>query len=426
MFRAITVVLMLGLLASSITSALAASSIDPRDPTSTSTRISESTVTSISRTDTVLSHSFEPEPGRDISDVYPRIDDVPWDPEYVFPPDDRWQVSPAVSYVAFIFAEFLSFGVGLPCTATFIGPRVLVTAAHCIFDPELGGWPDEIRVIPGADGPSTPYGVHLVSTAHIPNGRAANPTNLNVVDDYGVITLPNSDIGDATGWRSLGLLTDESLAANNLNAITYGYPRDKPDTTQWAAQVPALDDFNAEIFTSQLDQYQGQSGSSIFRESDQAIFGIVSIQVPINGSYVNLSRRINQDVIDFVSEACTEASCTFSYFIEDLPQPPPPPPQPPHGSPDSNFLRTWERTDKPVKEGIISRTWMWGDGPNTSMVVEQYAEAPGGFRTVQYYDKSRMEDNSWRSNTPPPLGCHQRVACRRTDDWQDANRRQSI
>ena len=55
------------------------------------------------------------------------------------------------------------------------------------------------------------------------------------------------------------------------------------------------------------------------------------------------------------------------------------------------FQRTWERTDKPVAEGILSRTWMWGPEANYPVMEEDYDQAPGGQRQVQYFDKSRME-----------------------------------
>jgi hypothetical protein len=53
--------------------------------------------------------------------------------------------------------------------------------------------------------------------------------------------------------------------------------------------------------------------------------------------------------------------------------------------------KTWARTDKPVLDGDISRTWMWGPAPFSCSMTEDYTEAPGGKRLVQYFDKSRME-----------------------------------
>ena len=55
------------------------------------------------------------------------------------------------------------------------------------------------------------------------------------------------------------------------------------------------------------------------------------------------------------------------------------------------FQRTWQRTDKPVLDGAATRTWMWGPEAFTEVTQEPYAEAPGGSREVQYYDKARME-----------------------------------
>jgi hypothetical protein len=73
---------------------------------------------------------------------------------------------------------------------------------------------------------------------------------------------------------------------------------------------------------------------------------------------------------------------------------------PPDGFITPEFVRTWERTDKPVYEGLTSRTWMWG--PDTfNAKLEEYVQAPEGRREVQYFDKSRMEDNTWRTTEEP-------------------------
>ena len=55
------------------------------------------------------------------------------------------------------------------------------------------------------------------------------------------------------------------------------------------------------------------------------------------------------------------------------------------------FQRTWQRTDEPVADARVSRTWMWGPEAFTGGLLEDYDQAPGGQRLVQYYDKSRME-----------------------------------
>jgi hypothetical protein len=52
---------------------------------------------------------------------------------------------------------------------------------------------------------------------------------------------------------------------------------------------------------------------------------------------------------------------------------------------------TWSRVDRPVASGQTARTWLWGPQDTAFQRREPYAEAPGGTRTVVYFDKSRME-----------------------------------
>lgn len=58
---------------------------------------------------------------------------------------------------------------------------------------------------------------------------------------------------------------------------------------------------------------------------------------------------------------------------------------------NDDFLRTWERTDRPVAAEAAVRTWIWGPEGFTGGVLEDYVEGPDGKRLVQYFDKSRME-----------------------------------
>lgn len=70
-------------------------------------------------------------------------------------------------------------------------------------------------------------------------------------------------------------------------------------------------------------------------------------------------------------------------------------------SPFGPFNRTWGRTDRPVADGAVSRTWMWGPEPITDLMGEEYAERSPVLRGVQYFDKSRMENNSWHKVEAP-------------------------
>jgi subtilisin family serine protease len=52
--------------------------------------------------------------------------------------------------------------------------------------------------------------------------------------------------------------------------------------------------------------------------------------------------------------------------------------------------RSWVTVDGPVAAGLVSRTWLWGEGPIEG-VYEKYDETQHGTRLVYYFDKSRME-----------------------------------
>ncbi len=70
------------------------------------------------------------------------------------------------------------------------------------------------------------------------------------------------------------------------------------------------------------------------------------------------------------------------------------------------FEENWTRADGPVSSGDVARSWLWGPTPGI-IVRELFAQAQDGVRTVQYFDKARMElnentvdgDLQWRVTT---------------------------
>jgi hypothetical protein len=57
------------------------------------------------------------------------------------------------------------------------------------------------------------------------------------------------------------------------------------------------------------------------------------------------------------------------------------------------FNRVWTRQDWLVSQGLVDRSWTWGPAPITDTLRETYVEGVDALRTVQYFDKSRMEIN---------------------------------
>jgi hypothetical protein len=75
---------------------------------------------------------------------------------------------------------------------------------------------------------------------------------------------------------------------------------------------------------------------------------------------------------------------------------------PAQSTPEEAFHRTWQRSDGPVANGMVARTWLWGPTPLTSDRTEPFDESPGGYRVVRYYDKSRMEISDSSSDVDSP------------------------
>jgi hypothetical protein len=67
--------------------------------------------------------------------------------------------------------------------------------------------------------------------------------------------------------------------------------------------------------------------------------------------------------------------------------------------PANAFHQVWERYDRAVAEQRAGRSWTWGPGPITDLLREDFSPSPqpplpDGKRTVQYFDKGRMEINT--------------------------------
>jgi hypothetical protein len=58
---------------------------------------------------------------------------------------------------------------------------------------------------------------------------------------------------------------------------------------------------------------------------------------------------------------------------------------------DKAFEQVWQSTDAEVAGGKSNRSWLWGVKPFTNTRQEVYEQTNGGYRVVQYFDKSRME-----------------------------------
>lgn len=176
-------------------------------------------------------------------------------------------------------------------TGFLVGPRTVITAGHCVFMHDQGGWARSIEVIPGLNDAARPFNSAVSGTLRSVTGWTQSR---NREFDYGAIILPaNARLGDRTGWFGMAVRDDAFLRAASLN--TAGYPGDKGGNQQWFMAQRAKS-VSARVITYEIDTMGGQSGSPVWvLQNDQRY----AVGVHTNGaSSGNSATRITGDVFN--------------------------------------------------------------------------------------------------------------------------------
>jgi glutamyl endopeptidase len=145
------------------------------------------------------------------------------------------------------------------CTGWFYGPNVVATAGHCVHSGPGGSWQTNVRVWPGYNAGSSPYGSYPAKWVASVAGW------INSGDeryDYGVVKL-SSNVGNTVGWFGSFWQT---ATLTGLPSTIVGYAGDKaPSKSQWLSVDLVRVTQDRQVFYKN-DTFGGQSGSAVWQD----------------------------------------------------------------------------------------------------------------------------------------------------------------
>jgi glutamyl endopeptidase len=212
-------------------------------------------------------------------------------PETVCLPDDRIQITDPTQYPWSANCQLvitLRNGAKAIGTGWLAGPRLVVTAGHCVHEGVDGEFFVEVEVIPGMNGPLRPFASQTSRNLRAASGWIQHG---RVAEDYGAIVLDRefpAIAGLQPGHHTIAVVSDSVLMGREV--YMSGYPADKSFGSQWADADP-ISQIHPERLRYMLDTYGGHSGSALLLVPENTVVGIHNY-----GGCPNYSTRITANV----------------------------------------------------------------------------------------------------------------------------------
>ncbi|MEZ4733756.1 MAG: trypsin-like peptidase domain-containing protein [Caldilineaceae bacterium] len=182
-------------------------------------------------------------------------------PEIVFPPDDRVRVEKTSAWPYSVHGHMI---MRFPNGQVYIGSGTMVnrhhvlTAGHCVFSQEDGGWATSIQFNAGQDENLLPFGSAMAVRLLSVRGWTEDQDS---AWDMGMLIL-DRELGQQTGWFGLATFDSANKLLNKQVNVT-GYPGDKGGEQMWT-HADVIKSVTDDRFFYTIDTMGGQSGSGVW------------------------------------------------------------------------------------------------------------------------------------------------------------------
>ncbi|MBN2736668.1 MAG: trypsin-like serine protease [Spirochaetales bacterium] len=215
----------------------------------------------------------------------------------VFGSDDRTKITSTTSYPTSTYVKLIiTFSndevyVG---SGTMVGNKHVLTAGHCVYDTNHGGWAKHIKVIPGLAGTYQPFGYTWAEWLY-PTSQWVDSRNYNY--DIAVVRL-STKIGQNSGWQGYAWLKDSQT--EDLNIKVYGYPAALSSGQYQYVSFGSVSSYNSGMMYTLTDWTGGQSGGPVISRGSSSNYCIGAISS--HTSSTNRAVRITKDRFNWIND----------------------------------------------------------------------------------------------------------------------------
>lgn len=177
------------------------------------------------------------------------------------------------------------------CTATLIGPKEVLTAAHCVYSMSNNEFYNDLDFSPGQNGSYLPYGKKQWEKVHAPvEWTDKHDDNY----DFALIVLKER-VGDSLGW--IGMKVESSPYKKPIQIA--GYAGEKTFGTLWHSNCNLMQP-NLQWLDYDCETQSGMSGSSVILLDDtRTSFQAIGVHA-LGGEEFNSGVRITSAVYELI------------------------------------------------------------------------------------------------------------------------------